>query len=338
MSWVKQGGEGEGWQWVDDGQGNPAVQGDNANNFAPTASGILNQAAPAASSGGWKLPGKGQWNNQPYEYGPSDWRGIPFSQRDTSGAMLSKYSNAVDQLQAARQPISVGQQFGRWNFGGVLPNPGGGGPPVAVDRTFHNGILPDNGGGYQPNFNLDSPPSPGAPQPGSGAPATNNNNFGPTIPNQPTTNRSWQSFTFANPQSGFEQNFNYLAGIDPNLAFSYGLQPQAPGNVVKRGVDAYTGSNIGNLLIGAFNEPQAGTTPSWLGVAQGWTPPKYGSQWNVDATGKGLTYGGKNYTLPWADTAYIPQTPWWQGGTTPMTSAPDAGAGSDAWWSAVLGK
>lgn len=317
MSWVKQGGEGEGWYWVDDGTGNPAVAGDNATSYAGGAGGLL-----GTTGGGWTLPGKGQWNNQPYEYGPSDWRGIPFSQRDLQGNMLSKYQNAVDQLQAARQPISIGQPFARWAFGGGGGSgsggsdwrwPGGtGNPPIAVDPSF-----------------------PGVPPPT----LPPDNGFGPTTPTPATTGRSWQSFTFANPSSGFERNFNYLAGIDPMLAFSYGLSPQAQPNVVKRAVDAYTGSNIGNVLTNQFNEPVPGSA-QWnaLGMAQGWTPPKASVDWSIDATGKGLTYGGKNYTLPWADTAYIPQTPWWQGGTTPMTSAPDTGAGSDAWWSAVLGK
>lgn len=163
--------------------------------------GVIHQPG-ASSAANWALPGRGQFENQAWT-GPSDWRGVPFAQMDTQGRPLSSYNNLVDQLQQSRQPIPIGQQFGRWAFGGGLLNQPQGSPQTAQGGLLGQPTTPpppapprvatdaSSAGGffaqpqtttqtpYQPNFN----PTPAAPTPAPAAPATQPGPFS----GQPTT-------------------------------------------------------------------------------------------------------------------------------------------------------
>ena len=68
---------------------------------------VANQQAAASGTGrNWSIPRPGMWG------------GVPYYQGDLQGNPLSRYANLVDQIHASQQPIPLGQQFNRWNFGG----------------------------------------------------------------------------------------------------------------------------------------------------------------------------------------------------------------------------
>lgn len=123
---------------------------DDQGTHPPSAPGEIH-TPPATDAASWKLPGRGQFENQAWS-GPSDWRGVPFAQMDTQGRPLSSYNNAVDQLQQARQPISTGFPFARWAFGGGMLGQGQQGQQG--QQSGQGGLLGQ--GGQQPPVTTDS--------------------------------------------------------------------------------------------------------------------------------------------------------------------------------------
>lgn len=82
---------------------------------------------------------------------PGNWGGVPYAQGTTFGQPLSPYANLVDQIYASQQPMPVGRQFNRWNFG--WPQ---GGPPIPQGQAggLLGGQAPASGGLSAPTAGL----------------------------------------------------------------------------------------------------------------------------------------------------------------------------------------
>ena len=144
-----------------------------------------------------------------------------------------------------------------------------------------------------------------------------------------TGSPSWLNFRFQNPTSPFQQNFNSLAGQDPNAAFSYGFTGRAGGaansNDLRRALDAagYNGAGV----LGAYNrgsfDPTSGMGQS-IGMPADWQTPA-GS---LDRSGGSFTLNGKSYALQNPEAAANTSVGYNGGGGA---NAP----GGSSWWDAV---
>ena len=122
---------------------------------------------------------------------------------------------------------------------------------------------------------------------------------------------AWRDFTFQNPSSPFQQNFNYLAGINPDLAYNYAWNSGGRLNTqvtdsLKQALAAagYNPNTVINEILGD-------------GYAQ--------RAVNIDpATGGSVNWGGQSYNLPQA----IPtgMVPGWAGGWVMPSSQTSQGA------------
>lgn len=148
MPYVMSGGDDPKPYWVDDvtyqlqfaGQGavpGPGNQNTNTGTGGTGQPNVQPTMQPTGFKWGGNMPGKGQFQDIP-NTGPSDWRGVPFMQTDTSKGPLSSYYNVVDQYAASRNdrnPLQSEGNFNRWNFGG--PNT----PPDPRWQATSRGLL-----------------------------------------------------------------------------------------------------------------------------------------------------------------------------------------------------
>ena len=219
-----------------------------------------------------------------------------------------------------------------------------GGPP---------GMLPPTRVGQLPSTQIGNPPPPGG------------------VPQSPMGNMNWRNFTFQNPTSPFQQNFNALYAQNPDAAFSYGFNTgnrpggAADSNALVEAMNARYGNGIGQGLISAYGGgPFSATSQQGrsLGVPADWSvgrggfATQAGQGWNYGGqtynlanqvnTGVKRNFFGRNgpdgYSLDPATAAMQRQndgvTGWNQGGNPIRTPTQSAGPGSPAWWAAVQGK
>jgi hypothetical protein len=149
----------------------------------------------------------------------------------------------------------------------------------------------------------------------------------------------WQGFTFANPTSPFQQNFNAIAAKDPKAAFAYGMNNgiNSAGDInsFTQQLNAKYGNGTGQAIMGMINGQGGDTGLSQsLGVqdASAWNPyGRAGSQ----AKGNTYTVNGQTFTLP----NVAGTRPAFDPAAAQAAAARTAtnGPGTSAWWAAVNG-
>jgi hypothetical protein len=255
-----------------------------------TSSGLLNTPV------GGQEPQQTQFPRFNFGAGSSNWNPyMPQSYAQQAGGQSSGAPGSSGIL-SGNSPASIG---GQPVAGGVYT--GGSGPGgMIVDNLFGSG-----------------PPKSG--------PQASNAAFGTNPAPAGTTPQSWQNFKFANPTSAFQENYNYLQGINPELATAYGASP-FHNQEFKTGIDAMQhggqafnpegnswGDSMGNALINAYN-PNGGNNAitQSLGLPSGWQSQFNPQMLGMDPSGKTMTINGQTYTLPQADAAYAQPKLWWQ--------------------------
>ena len=226
---------------------------------------------------------------------------------------------------------------------GSMPRPPDITTPPPTTTQPNTVVPPDSGQSVTPPPTVTTPPPPSVPPP-------------------PGTPR-WQQFRFSNPTTPDQQNFNYLAGIDPMAAFGYGFGGTGAGpigsnfsNELRQAIDAYTGDRTGGTSAGILGIYHGGVPPtSQIGKSLGLTDANSGLQPGQMGGGGQYTWNGQNYQLPgqinWGQHMFWGQPGGGGANWTPqdyafaqanaahgqkVNQAAQANAiGSPAWWAAV---
>jgi hypothetical protein len=159
------------------------------------------------------------------------------------------------------------------------------------------------------------PSAPAAPKPAAPAPKPSNgtsggaavgDGVGPATPAPAqydlTGKPAWYGFKFANPTTGDQKNFNYLAGIDPALAFSYAWMGgnQLYNDLVEQMNPIYgqsTAQMTGFMFTNGGAEPHSEMVKR-SGLGDDYVPSNY---WWSHPMGAGGTfaYKGQQYKVPY---------------------------------------